>query len=307
MRADTPFVLRDRWRCRELLATTATATVWRADDRLLARPVAVRILEPNGVTPHASERAARLLTVAGRLEHPNVACIFDTFEDPETGLVVISELIEGPTLHELLDHRGRLPVEVVAAVGVQLAEGAAAIHAAEAVHRDLSPANVRVTHDGTVKILGLGAARLLAADGATPMGADLTTVYLAPEQLSGGPTDQRVDIYAIGLILWELAAGTSPPPRAPGAALLAPGSPELVSLRSLDPQTPVRLSEAVRTATRAAPAERWEDARAFAESLRPLCPRRPRAILRDFAADLLPEPPSALTTLTHPDEGSGGT
>jgi serine/threonine protein kinase len=300
------FVLRDRWRCEELLAASTTATVWRAHDQLLARMVAVRIVKPEEVDAQASERAARLLEVAGRLQHQNVACLFDIFLDTEVGIVLIGELVEGPTLHELLRAHGQLPAEVVAAVGVQLAEGAGAIHAAGAVHRDLCPVNVRLSHDGTLKILGLGAARLLAADDATPVGAGLTLDYLAPEQLAGEPTDQRTDIYAIGVILSELATGEPPSTTDPPTEVTGPRRPRLPSLRSASRRTTAHLSEAIETATRRDPDERWQDARALIAVLGPLCQNRPNAILRDFAAALLPAPPDAMLSLEHADHVAPG-
>jgi eukaryotic-like serine/threonine-protein kinase len=304
MAGDVTFVVRDRWRCEALLATSPTTTVWRAFDQLLARPVAVRILEPAAFGAHGDEYPAKLLTIAGRLQHENVACLFDAFED-DVGQVLINELIEGPTLHDLLWDQPWLPAEVVAALGVQLAEGAHAIHEAGAIHRDLAPTNVRLTHDGTLKILGLGAARLLAADGDSPAGRHLSTTYLAPEQLVGESTDQRTDIYAIGLILWELAAGAPPTgaglgdERAAGAM-----QQELPSLRRVRPEVPVRLSEAIRTATRRDPAQRWPCAQRFADALRPICDARPKTILSEFAGPLLPAAPAALTTLTEPNRES---
>jgi eukaryotic-like serine/threonine-protein kinase len=297
--SDQPFVLRDRWQCDERIAEGGGKSVWRAYDRQLQRPVAIRILAPPEIdVPRDRSRLDRLLAVAATLRQDNVAHLYDAFEE-ELGTVLVGELVEGPSLRELSDRLAPLPPDAVAAVGIQLADGAADIHAAGVAHRDLVPQNVRVTHDGRLKILGLGEARLLADGGATPaIGLTEGSPYLAPEQLEGTPSDERTDIYAIGLMLWELATGDPPfDDEDPLRAMELRTRRDLPALRTGWPSVPKRLSRAVETATRRDPAERWQHADALSSALRSDGPGRPHAVLRELARGLLPSPPPPVDSL----------
>lgn len=286
------FLVRDRWRCESLIVDGPHGAVWRACDQRLRRPVALRIVHaPLIGDPLVRRRVEKLLSITAELQHDNMAYLYDVFEEDGLGVVLISELIEGPTLSEVRARLAPLSGEVVAAIGVQLADGVAAIHAAGAAHRDLAPDNVRITRDGTVKILGFSAARLLADSTATPAaGVEDERSYLAPEQVDAGASDERSDIYAIGLLLWELATGMHPSQRegAAGTGTDA-GDGDLPALTALLSDVAERLSDAVATATRRDPSDRWQDARDLLTSLEPLCPGRPRALLREALSPLLPD------------------
>jgi eukaryotic-like serine/threonine-protein kinase len=282
MPAEAPFVVGDRWRCESLIASTPTGTVWRARDQVLDRWVAVRVYLPHLLEDlEVRRRVERSLEIAARLQHDNVACLFDVIVY-QGRLVAISELVEGPTLQTLGARLAPLADQAVAAVGVQLADGAAAIHTAGAAHRHLSPDRVRVTADGTLKLLGLGAARLLEDESTTSnAGLPYTPGYLAPEQLGGARGDHRSDVYTIGLILWELATGDRPF-EADGAAgaVTSRQRHDLPALRALRPRSGHRLSDAVELATRSDPAARWQDAGKLAADLLRLCADRPKTILK---------------------------
>lgn len=289
-------VVHGRWHCEERIVDGPHGTLWRAWDERLRRLVALRIVHaPLVGDPQVRRRIDKLLTVTAELQNDNMAYLYDVFEDDELGVVLISELVEGPTLGELRDRLAPLSVNTVAAVGAQLADGLAAIHGAGVAHRDLSPANVRVTPDGTVKILGFSAARLLADSTATPAGGREDELgYLAPEQLEAGPSDHRSDIYAAGLVLWELAAGRHPFQVAQAGQTGAVGARDDVPpMTSFRPEVPQELSEAVEIATRRDPEHRWQDARVFAERLRVLCPGRPVLLLREAVEELASHPPTS--------------
>jgi eukaryotic-like serine/threonine-protein kinase len=293
--------VRGRWRCETRIASLATHAVWRARDELLDRPVAVRIYPHQTLLdPAARERLERAFSVAARLQQDNIACVYDAFDD-ELGLVLISELVEGPTLRELAAHLARLPDEAVAAIGAQLAHGAAAASSVGLTHRELSPSQVRVTHDGTVKILGLGSARLLGDDAATPIvGQEAEVTYLAPEQLESGRSDQRSDIYTIGLMLWELSAGALPFSGHLDERLESDVPP----LRGTRPSVSSGLSATVERATRRRPDERWQDPQELGSRLLEECAARPKHVVREVAAWLLPDPPAPVSTLRSPGAGS---
>jgi serine/threonine protein kinase len=276
-----PLLVRERWLCESLINDGAHGALWRAFDQRLRRPVALRIV-PAALLGESETRRRidRLLRVTAELEHDNMAYLYDVFEEDDLGVVLISEFVDGPTLDELRDRLAPLPAEAIAAVGVQLAVGLGVIHAAGLVHRALRPDHVRITWDGTVKILGFSATRLLADSTATPVGGvELERNYLAPEQLEGASSDERTDIYTLGVVLWELAAGFHPFDAEPPADTSnRAGLPLLTDVGS---DAPVSLAESVAIATRCDPAERWQDARRFIESIQDLCSARPAQVLRD--------------------------
>lgn len=282
MQDEAPLV-RDRWLCETQISDGPHGTVWRAWDQRLRRVVALRVVHaPLIGDPKVRRRIDRLLSVTAELQNDNMAYLYDVFEEESLGVVLISELIDGPTLTEIRHELGPLSSETVAAIGCQLADGVAAIHAAGVAHRDLSPDNVRVTADGTVKILGFSAARLLADSTATPAaGLEDERSYLAPEQVHGGTSDQRSDIYSLGLLLWELATGVHPQELAHASQVDGTGGArDVPPLSGLRDDVPDQLSEAIEIAIRRDPADRWSDATAFGEQLERLCSGRPRLVLR---------------------------
>jgi eukaryotic-like serine/threonine-protein kinase len=286
-------LVRERWRCESLIHEGVHGALWRAFDQRLRRPVALRIV-PAALLGESETRRRidRLLRVTGELQHDNMAYLYDVFEEDHLGVVLISEFVDGPTLDEFRVRLAPLSAEVVAAVGVQLADGLGAIHAAGLVHRALRPDHVRITWDGTVKILGFTATRLLTDSTATPVaGVELERNYLAPEQLAGASSDERTDLYTLGLVLWELTAGVHPLDVDPSADPSSRADvPLLTEVRS---EVPASLVESVATATRTDPAERWQDAHRFVESIQELCSARPAQVLRDvLAGAAMVDPPA---------------
>jgi eukaryotic-like serine/threonine-protein kinase len=276
-----PLLVRERWLCESLIHDGAYGALWRAFDQRLRRPVALRIVPAASIGESETRRRIdRLLRVTAELQHDNMAYLYDVFEEDDLGVVLVSEFVDGPTLDEFRDRLAPLAAEVIAAVGVQLADGLGAIHAAGLVHRALRPDHVRITWDGTVKILGFSATRLLADSTATPVGGvELERNYLAPEQLEGAGSDERTDIYTLGVVLWELTSGFHPfDAEPPSDASTRVGVPLLTDVR---PGVPASLAESVAIATRRDPAERCQDARRFIASIQDLCPARPALVLRD--------------------------
>jgi serine/threonine protein kinase len=287
MRDGPELVVHGRWHCETRIVDGPHGTLWRAWDERLRRMVALRIVHaPLIGDPQVRRRIDKLLSVTAELQNDNMAYLYDVFEEEGLGVVLISEFVEGPTLSEIRDHLAPMEIAAVAAIGVQLAEGVAAIHAAGVAHRDLGPDNVRITADGTVKITGFSAARLLTDSTATPAGGlEEERTYLAPEQLAGGASDRRSDIYALGLLLWELAVGAHPFEVAHAAQAGITGTRgEVPPLSVVRDDVPASLSEAVEIATRRDPVDRWPDAQSFGERLQVLCPGRPRFVVRDLIA-----------------------
>jgi Tol biopolymer transport system component len=196
--------------------------VYRAHDTKLNRDVAVKVL-PEAVANDRERltRFAREAQTLAALNHPNIATIYGV-EDGATQAIVM-ELVEGATLAELMSGaRGGLPLDQALAIARQIADALEAAHGRGIVHRDLKPANVKVTPDGKVKVLDFGLAK--AKDGPAGMPSDVsnsptftaasaagmivgTAAYMSPEQASGRATDARTDIWAFGVVLFEMLSG----------------------------------------------------------------------------------------------------
>ena len=211
--------------------------VWEARDRDLGRHVAFKAIRPGARRDVREERLLLEADAAARLSHPNIVTLYDVGRS-EHGPYLVLELLQGKTLAERLGH-GTVPIREAVRIGMELAKGLAHAHAHGVTHRDLKPENVFLCDDGQVKILDFGMAHafgLRRADGGTP-------AYMAPEQLEGSPEDERTDVFALGVILFEMLSGRLPftderalHSRSPAALLEVPGEPALGELvaRMLD-------------------------------------------------------------------------
>ena len=177
--------------------------VWRADDLVLGTPVALKLIY--SADPEARKRILNEVRLARQITHPAICRVFDVGEG--AGEVFYSmELVDGEDLATLVRRMGRLPIEKVIDIGQQLCDGLAAAHAQGILHRDLKPANVLIDADGLVRITDFGIA--ITRDGANDATLIGTPRYMAPEQLdAAAPLSERTDIYALGLILYELLVG----------------------------------------------------------------------------------------------------
>jgi hypothetical protein len=201
--------LAGRYRLERLVAHGGMATVWLATDEHLRRPVAVKLLHEHLRDPLSLERFRAEGKLAAQLSHPGIVAIYDTFHDHGVDGIVL-EYVDGTTLRERLDTGPVLPREAVR-IARQLAAALATAHARGLVHRDIKPANVLLDRRGTVKLTDFGIAKLLDATDLTQPGTYVGTAkYLAPEQVTGEPSDGRVDVYALGVVLYEMLAGTAP-------------------------------------------------------------------------------------------------
>ena len=196
-------VFAGRYRMVERIGRGGMGDVWRATDLVLDTEVALKVIESS--SPAARERIFTEVRLARQITHPAVCRVFDVGE--ADGVVFFSmELIRGEDLASLLRRVGRLPQEKVIEVGHQLCAGLAAAHAQGVLHRDLKPANVLIDNEGFVRISDFGIAiPRAAADRDSFTG---TPAYMAPEQRTPGMrVSERTDVYALGLVLYDLLVG----------------------------------------------------------------------------------------------------
>ncbi|HUR51046.1 MAG TPA: PASTA domain-containing protein [Mycobacteriales bacterium] len=207
-------LLDDRYRLDRLIARGGMATVYTATDTRLDRQVAVKVMHRAlADDPEFVARFAREARAAARVQAPEVVLVHDQGTDRETGLAyLVMEHIAGVNLRQLLQERGALsPARAVSLVEPVL-RALAAAHAAGLVHRDIKPENVLVGDDGRVKVADFGLARAIETSNLTQTTGLLigTVAYLAPEQVETGTADARSDVYATGVLLWELLTGRPP-------------------------------------------------------------------------------------------------
>ncbi|HEY7439820.1 MAG TPA: protein kinase [Acidimicrobiia bacterium] len=289
-------VLAGRYRLESEIARGGMGTVWRAEDPLLAREVALKTLDPVlGRDEQTRARFRREAIAAAAVAHPNIVATYDTGQDADDAFIVM-ELVEGRTLRQVIDAMGPLPIARAADIAYQVADALSVAHARGLIHRDIKPGNVLVQADGRVKVTDFGIAK--ATDGAddelTRHGTVVGTArYLAPEQVDGGNVDARTDIYSLGLVLSEMLTGSPP---FPGDSDIGTAVARLTSPPrpiALDrPDVPSGLEHIASRALCRAPDERWQNAAAMRDAL---------ASFRTGAARIAePTAPVALTPRSVP-------
>jgi eukaryotic-like serine/threonine-protein kinase len=187
------------------------AAVWEAEDKVLTRRVAIKVLHPHLAGDDGFRtRFRREAVSAAKLAHPHIVTTYDTGRDGDFAYIVM-ELVDGTTLARLLKNDGPVTAAKAVEVGVQVAEALACAHAHGVVHRDVKPANILLREDGHVKVADFGIAKAGAGGDLTRTGVVMGTAkYLSPEQVSGNPADAGSDIYALGIVLYEMLSGTPP-------------------------------------------------------------------------------------------------
>ena len=246
--------------------------VYRALDKRLRRYVAIKVCNrrpsQDADRELALESEARALS---RLSHPHIAAIYDLVSEAERDFIVM-EFVPGATVKELLA-TGPLPFPEVVRLGKQMMQGLAAAHRAELVHRDIKPANLKVTATGDLKILDFGLAQLLPSAANQDVTRDMSThqepefsllgtmPYMSPEQLCGGPADERSDIFSAGAVLYEMATGRQAFPQTMVALLVEsilheePARPSVVN-----PDVPCAFDAVVARAMKKRPSQRYRTA-----------------------------------------------
>jgi eukaryotic-like serine/threonine-protein kinase len=261
-------LLHDRYRLLERLGAGGFGVVWRAEDELLHREVALkRIPLPPEPSPPAgepqkdlAERARREALAAARLGHPAIVALYEAYVEDDA-FYLVSELVHGETLAQLIAS-GELTDEQTLEIGFALANALDHAHARGVIHRDVKPQNVLVRdtpaeRETPVKLTDFGGARLSGEDGLTRTGETLGTLaYMAPEQSEGHDADEQADVYSLALVLYEALTGGNPvrgPTPAATARRIGRPIPPLGTIR---PELSPALSQAVDAALTSDPRRR---------------------------------------------------
>jgi eukaryotic-like serine/threonine-protein kinase len=274
------------FRVQARLAEGGMGTVFRALDEKLDRPVALKIMKPDLVDDSEwSERFVREAKAMARLVHPSLPVVFAFGEDQGFAYLAL-ELVEGKTLHSLIEHYRVLPLRRACGIAVQVLDGLQAAHEKGIIHRDVKPGNIMVARRGgsdRVKLLDFGLVKLRTSGNRGNVAALTdpsillgTPSYMAPESIKGDPFDHRVDLYSVGVCLFEMLAGYPPfmhPKIHEVLRMQVREEPANITAHRVD--TPSTLASIVMRALAKPPGERFATAQEFAEALETVMPTLP--------------------------------
>jgi eukaryotic-like serine/threonine-protein kinase len=278
-----PLLLAGRYAIEEEAGSGGMASVWRATDEVLSRPVAVKVPHAHlAADPAFIERFAVEARASARLTHPNIAHVLDTGVEDGVPYIVM-EYFAGETLEELLAREGPLEPDRVVEIALQLLSALRAAHDAGVIHRDVKPANVLIGDGDRVKVtdFGLAKAVYLSSSDPTTTGSVLGSVpYVSPEQLTGADVDARSDLYAVGVVIYEMLTGRRPfRAETHLATAMMRLSADPPTPRAIRPGIPRELDTAVMEAMERRPVDRFASAEEMADALHRLR-RSPGARLR---------------------------
>jgi serine/threonine-protein kinase len=258
-----------RYEVEELVGHGGMSSVYKARDTLLERHVALKILhEQYSTDEEFVERFKREARSVAQLQHPNIVTVIDRGDEDGRQFIVF-EYVDGENLKEHVVHKGRLDVPEALEIALEVARGLAFAHEQGLIHRDVKPQNILLNGDGRAKVTDFGIARTIDVDGMTQTGTVLgTSNYIAPEQASGQRVDAHSDVYALGVVLYELLAGDVP---FPGESFVVVAmkhmhepAPNLLDVRD---DVPLRVAAAVDRALEKDPEQRFPTMDAFAAEL----------------------------------------
>jgi eukaryotic-like serine/threonine-protein kinase len=264
--------LRDRYDVEAEIGHGGMATVYRARDLRHNRTVAIKVLHPDLAASVGSDRFLREIGISARLEHPNSLTLIDSGE-ADGLLFYVMPFVEGESLRErILPTRDRLPVADVVRLLAEITDALSEAHRLGIVHRDVKPENVMLSGRHAL-VVDFGVAKALrdasSSHALTSIGISLgTPSYMAPEQAAADPAaDHRVDIYAVGILGYELLAGQPPFTGAPQTILAAHITTEPVPIREVRPDVPRALADIVMRCLRKSPDERFQTAEELHDAL----------------------------------------
>ncbi|MDK2784212.1 MAG: eukaryotic-like serine/threonine-protein kinase [Bacillota bacterium] len=263
-------LLAGRYELMETIGAGGMAVVIKARCTLLDRLVAIKLLRDQyAANQEFLDRFQREARAAARLSHPNIVSIYDVGQEDGKQFIVM-EYVPGRNLKDYLRAEGPLPPRTVAEIGRQIAAALFHAHQRGIIHRDIKPHNILITPEGQVKVTDFGIARAAAASSLTETGVVLGSVhYFSPEQARGAAVDARSDIYALGVVLYELLTGKLPfEGDSPIAIALRHLDSDPPSPRALRPEVPEALERIILKAMARDPAERYQTAGELQQALK---------------------------------------
>jgi serine/threonine-protein kinase len=253
----------DKYEVLQKIGEGGMATVYRGRHLTLGRDVAIKVLHPHlSSSPRNRRRFAREARAIEHLNHPHILQIFDYSGVDTDDCYIVTEFVEGATLKQLLEERGRLPSETVILLGIRLTEALAYAHREGIVHRDLKLENVMLRRDGALKLMDFGIARFMEDAQVTIAGALVgSPAYMSPEQAQEGDLDHRSDLFSLGTLLYHLTTGTLPfQGRNPSVILRNLIENNRANMLELCPSAAPALSDLTDRLLQPAPEDRYADA-----------------------------------------------
>lgn len=244
------------------------ADVYKAKDHVLNRLVAIKVLKQEYSTDVTFVKKFRVeAQSAAGLSHPNIVNVYDVGEDDGVYFIVM-ELVQGITLKNYIDMKGKLDIREALNISVQIASGLSAAHENRIIHRDIKPQNIIMSRDGKVKVTDFGIAKVADSTTVTTTAAG-TVHYISPEQARGGYSDERSDIYSLGITMYEMVTGRVPFEGETNVAVaLMHIQSEITPPRQLEPSIPVSFEKIILKCTQKKPERRYASARELIADLR---------------------------------------
>ncbi len=250
-------IISDRYEVVDNVGSGGMADVYKAKDLRLNRFVAIKVLKPEYSSDKSFVNKFRgeAQSAAG-LSHPNIVNVYDVGDDDGLHFIVM-ELVEGITLKRFIERKGKLEIKEAVGIGIQIAQGMEAAHDNNIIHRDIKPQNIIISRDGKVKVTDFGIAKATNSNTITS-NAMGSVHYLSPEQARGGYSDEKSDIYSLGVTLYEMLSGKVPfaGDNTVSVALLHIQG-EAMPLRELDPEIPVSIDKIVQKCMQKRPERRY--------------------------------------------------
>ena len=255
-------VLGNRYEIIEKIGVGGMATVYRAKCHVLKRDVAVKILRDEFTTDDEFiKRFNAEAQAAASLTHPNIVSVYDVGHEGNLYYIVM-ELVKGKTLKEIIVEEGALPWKWAVDLGIQIARGLEVAHRNNIIHRDIKPHNIIITEDGTAKVTDFGIAKAVSNSTITAFGATTGSVhYFSPEHAKGARTDQKSDLYSLGVVLYEMVTGRVPfDADTPVSVALKHMQEEPVEPKVLNSSIPMSLNKIILKAMQKEPSMRYQSA-----------------------------------------------
>lgn len=269
-------ILSNRYEVIEKIGTGGMASVFKAKDTLLNRMVAIKVLKEGTDDEKVAKNFIKEAQSAASLTHNNIVSVYDVGEEDGVKYMVM-ELVDGITLKEYIKKVGTLPWQEACDFALQIGQGIGVAHSSDIIHRDIKPKNIIMTKDKTLKVTDFGIARAAASDTTIVGGTALGSVhYISPEQARGGYTDERSDIYSLGMVLYEMLAGKVPFDGESAVTIaLMHLEKEPVNVRCINMDIPKSLAYVTMKAIAKEPSKRYANIEAFLEDIHAVLAEEP--------------------------------